>query len=57
MTKRTGRNAPVPPDQPTSATCGRCGASAPARQDGSGQPMAHYDARVENAHVSQTYCK
>lgn len=48
---------PVAEDQPTSAVCGKCGANAPARRDGSGSPMAHYDARVPDAHVSQTYCK
>jgi hypothetical protein len=48
---------PVDTNMPTSAVCGKCGANAPARRDGSGQPMAHYDARVENAHVTQTYCK
>lgn len=55
------RNTPLPlrsepVTSPGSGTCERCGASVPLRAD-NGKPIAHYDQRVPNAHVSLTYCK
>lgn len=56
-----GKRGPYRPRQPVdtgdiSATCEFCGVNAPARKDGSGKPMQHYDGRVEKAWESHTYC-
>lgn len=45
-----------PKRSPGSGSCPRCGARVPLRADDS-TPVAHFDARVPDAHVSKTYCE
>jgi len=51
-----GNKRKPPPSGPASAYCSTCGTSGPARQDNSGQRMAHYHPTNRDADGNRVWC-